>query len=268
MTHARETPHGDSRGGSAFPGRLVVDEGVSRIAKPFSTRLRGRARSIVIACAPDMEFVYVVKRYDLFELSFPHGFVACSEAPGEVASWVERIRERGFFIERRAAERDSSFKQIIPYCLVTTGEDLFLLHRFGTQGEKRLHDKLSIGVGGHINPVDVGPDADVLDAGSQRELLEELRFETGFRREVIGIINDESTSVGSVHFGIVYRVRAENRDVSVRETDQMGGGFRPLAEMRQTFERERPRFETWSSLILDRIDDALAAPAGDLGTTR
>jgi predicted NUDIX family phosphoesterase len=221
----------------------------------------------VIACAPEMEFVYVVKRYDLFELSFPHGFVACSEAPADVARWVERIRERGFFVERRAAERDSSMKQIIPYCLVTTGDDLFVLHRFGTQGEKRLHDKLSIGVGGHINPVDTG-DADVLDAGTQRELLEELRFETGWRREVIGIINDESTSVGSVHFGIVHRVRADSREVAVRETDQMGGGFQALPELRSTFERERHRFETWSSLILDRIDDALAAPAGDIAARR
>src|SRR5262249_26963174 len=152
-------------------------------------------------------------RYDLFDLSFPHGFVACSEAPADVARWVERIRERGFFVERRAAERDSSMKQIIPYCLVTTGDDLLVLHRLGTQGEKRLHDKLSIGVGGHINPVDTDASADVLDAGTQRELLEELRFETGYRREVIGIINDESTSVGSVHFGIVHRVRAESRDV-------------------------------------------------------
>jgi predicted NUDIX family phosphoesterase len=203
-----------------------------------------------------MEFVYVVKRYDLFDLAFPHGFVASSEEAEEVGRYLSRIRERGFFMERRAAERDSSFKQIIPYCLVTAGDELFLLRRAGTQGEARLHGKLSIGVGGHINPVDTG--ADVMDAGSQRELLEELRFETGFQRAVAGIINDESTPVGSVHFGIVYRVQPETRDVSVRETEQMSGGFVPLPELLSRFSRERDRFETWSSLILDRAAAALA----------
>lgn len=207
-----------------------------------------------------MEFVYVVKRYDLFDLAFPHGFMSYSEAGLEIGRYMDRIRERGFFLERRAAERDSSFKQIIPYCLVTTGDEMFLLHRFGTQGETRLHDKLSIGVGGHINPVDTG--GDILEKGSERELLEELRFETGYRREVVGVINDESTPVGSVHFGIVYRVRPESRDVAVRETDQMGGGWVALPELRRVFEAERPRFETWSSLILDRIGDALGRPAG------
>ena len=52
-----------------------------------------------------MEFVYVVKRDDLFDLSFPHGFVAARD-DGRVAQWSERIRERGFFVERRQAERD------------------------------------------------------------------------------------------------------------------------------------------------------------------
>ncbi len=204
-----------------------------------------------------MEFVYVVKRYDLFDLTFPHGFLSCSESQGEIDRYVGRIRESGFFMERRAAERDSSFKQIIPYCLVTTGEELFLLHRCGTQAEERLHDKLSIGVGGHINPIDTG--TDILEAGSKRELLEELRFETSFQSKVVGIINDESTPVGSVHFGIVYRVQSKSRDVAVRETDQMEGGFNDIGELKRLFEAQRSRFETWSSLILARLDDALGA---------
>jgi len=73
-----------------------------------------------------MEFVYVVKRYDLFDRSFPHGFVA---TPETVAQWTRRIREKGFYLERRQAELDSSFKQIIPYTLVMHGDEILLLRR-------------------------------------------------------------------------------------------------------------------------------------------
>src|SRR5678816_1152626 len=81
-----------------------------------------------------MEFVYVVKRYDLFDRSFPHGFVT---EPDAVAEWTLRIRERGFFLERRQAEQDSSFKQIIPYTLVLHGEQVLLLRRLAQGGEAR-----------------------------------------------------------------------------------------------------------------------------------
>ena len=107
-----------------------------------------------------MEFVYVVKRYDLFDLSFPHGFAGLDDGPDrrghsrQFATWTGRIREKGFFVERRWAEHDSSFKQVIPYTVVTHGDEVLLLKRLEQGGEARLHGKLSIGVGGHINPVD------------------------------------------------------------------------------------------------------------------
>src|SRR5678815_2630551 len=81
-------------------------------------RFQGAREPGIIAT---MEFVYVVKRYDLFDRSFPHGFVT---EPDAVAEWTRRIRERGFFLERRQAEQDSSFKQIIPYTLVLHGEQV------------------------------------------------------------------------------------------------------------------------------------------------
>ena len=68
-----------------------------------------------------MEFVWVVKREELFDLSFPHGFVP-SAGNEEVARYLDRIRDRGFFLERRRAEVDSSFKQIIPYAIFRHGD--------------------------------------------------------------------------------------------------------------------------------------------------
>ena len=214
-----------------------------------------------------MEFVYVVKRYDLFDLSFPHGFTG--EGPGEaarVAEWTARIRAKGFFVERRWAEADSSFKQVIPYTVVTHGvgadERVLLLERKAAGGEVRLHGKLSIGVGGHINPVD-GPvdgqaagqeaEADVLDAGCRRELEEELNFDTSYEVHAVGAINDESGDVGSVHFGLVNVARCATPAVAIRETDMLEGRFVALDELERLAAEEGGRFETWSALIVPHL---------------
>ena len=203
-----------------------------------------------------MEFVYVVKRYDLFDLSFPHGFVAAAEDQ-RVAAWNDRIQSRGFFVERRWAEQDSSFKQVIPYVLVTHGDEVLLLQRKDTGGEARLHGKLSIGVGGHINPVDGVDGADVLEQGCRRELEEELAMDTAFRLEPRGVINDESGDVGSVHFGLVAVARCETPDVSIREVDQLEGSFIGRAALKELAAREPERFETWSALIIEHLDAVL-----------
>ena len=208
-----------------------------------------------------MEFVYVVKRYDLFDRSFPHGFVT---EPAAVAEWTRRIRDRGFFLERRQAEQDSGFKQIIPYTLVLHGEQVLLLRRLAKGGEARLHGKLSIGVGGHINPIDgVVPGAagaagaDLLDAGCRRELEEEIEIRCPYALQPVGIINDDASDVGSVHFGLVNLARCERPDVGIRESEVLEGSFVDRAELEELASAEGGRFETWSALIIERLDEAL-----------
>lgn len=204
-----------------------------------------------------MEFVHVVKRYELFDLSFPYGFVPADDG-SVVATYLDRIRRHGFFVERRHAELDSSLKQIIPYALVCAPAGVLVLRRLRAQAEARLHDKLSIGVGGHINPIDGA--TDVLEASLARELDEELHLPAEWTSKAIGVINDESNDVGSVHFGIVYRVDVPTDDVSVRENDKMDGTLTDPAELAKLHDTSPERFETWSELIL-RHRDAVLAPA-------
>ncbi len=195
-----------------------------------------------------MEFVYVVRRYDLFDLSFPHGFRRPWEVP--LATWLERIRARGFFVERRHAEKDSALKQIIPYCVLLRDGEVFLLRRRPKGGESRLFHKLSIGVGGHINPVDDVDD--ILASGLRREIDEEIEVAVGYEAEPLGVINDESEEVGSVHFGLVYGVRPCG-EVRIRETEQLTGEWTGRAAVLDRLRAERGAFESWSALILDRL---------------
>jgi len=198
-----------------------------------------------------LEFVLVVPRARLFDDHYPHGFEPFP--PGGRERVIERIREHGFFVERRHAERDPSLKQVIPYALFEREGALFLMRRLPKGGEARLHGKLSVGVGGHINPVDGAEDA--LAAGLRREVEEEVAVDGPWTAEPLGILNDDATPVGAVHFGLVYRVRPAG-DVQVREKDALEGTFTPREEVLRLLRDERPRFETWSALLLD----GLAAP--------
>ncbi len=216
-----------------------------------------------------MEFVYVVERARLFDLSFPHGFVAAAgsvELRNGAADRIARIRAHGFFVERRAAEQNSAWKQVIPYVVVRRADTLLLLERKKKQGEVRLHGKLSIGVGGHINPIDLDgsgagsePPRDVVLEGLKRELEEELDVKGPLDVRAAGFLNDDATDVGAVHYGLVAVADARNATVAIRETELMEGRFVTRSELQELHRTQRERFETWSSLLIDQLDAVLAA---------
>ena len=221
-----------------------------------------------------MEFVYVVRRFDLYPHGFPHGLVLPgADAIGDLRT---RIRHHGFFVERRHAETDATLKQVIPYCVVLRGDDVFLTERTARGGESRLHGKRSVGIGGHVNPPDdtcgtvrdptPAGKADVVARALDRELDEELEFSGGRSTRVVGVLNDDSTDVGSVHFGLVAVVRTQ-AEVHVRETDVLTGGFTVRSDWSWMLRAERERFETWSAFVLDRWDDLLVAAAPDRPST-
>jgi predicted NUDIX family phosphoesterase len=179
-----------------------------------------------------------------------------TEVPGGTAfSGVRRTDEAAFaalraataahgrYVDRPVAEESPHLKQLIPYVVVRDGGRVFLMERTDAGGDARLHRKASIGVGGHLNPVDDGQDP--LDAGLRREWSEELiaDWEPEFR--LIGLLNDDSNPVGSVHLGVVFEVKAAGRPVDVLETQKLSGRMATPAEVAEAW----PRLETWSQLV-------------------
>jgi predicted NUDIX family phosphoesterase len=149
----------------------------------------------------------------------------------------------GRFIDRPQAEESPEWKQLIPYVVLRDGEAVFLMERTDAGGDARLHRKASIGVGGHINPIDEGGDA--LTLGLMREWREELVADWEPQFQLVGLLNDDSNPVGSVHLGVVYSVEAEGRPVTVRETHKLTGRFVARAEVFAAWDR----METWSQLV-------------------
>jgi predicted NUDIX family phosphoesterase len=163
------------------------------------------------------------------------------------------VARQGRYLDRPIAEDDPTHKQLIPYVVVRDGEWVFLMERTDAGGDRRLHGKASIGVGGHLNPVDEGEDA--LMAGLRREWSEELVADWVPDFRLIGLLNDDSNPVGAVHLGVVFAVEADGRAVEVRERDKLTGAFVPPASVSAAWDR----LETWSQLVAEAI--GLAAPA-------
>lgn len=218
-----------------------------------------------------MEFVYVVSRDELFPDCYPQGlarFTAGESERGlgstlERAQVLERIDKHGFFVERPYAERSPHLKQVIPYTVVVLedaerGPLVLVVRRLPQGGEQRLVGKLSIGIGGHINPVDNDDDQHVAESGAIRELEEEL-FLSGERRvEAIGLINDDSNPVGAVHVGLVQVLYlGANGSVRVREEDVLEGTLVPPSELQRQLE-EGANFETWSRMLVENLDELLS----------
>jgi predicted NUDIX family phosphoesterase len=153
------------------------------------------------------------------------------------------VRAHGVFVDRPVAEEDPSRKQLIPYVVVRDRGAVFLMERTSAGGDPRLHRKASIGVGGHLNPVDDG--ADPLMAGLLREWEEELETDWEPEFRLVGLLNDDSNPVGSVHLGVVFTVEAAARPVAVREHDKLSGHMAGAAEVLAAWDR----LETWSQLV-------------------
>lgn len=213
-----------------------------------------------------MEFVWVVPRRAIFPTVAPYGLLAL-----DAAALEERVlgpcRGHGYFVERRWAEEHPECKQPIPYVAVQRGGELLCLTRLASQGERRLHGKRSVGVGGHVNPCDAeGGLERLFEAACRRELHEELVLphQAELKLRPVGLLNDDTTAVGAVHIGLVFALDAADFPVSIRETSAMIGGFEPLADLRRLAEAQDSPFETWSTLLLRSGALARAASAGAL----
>lgn len=166
--------------------------------------------------------------------------------PAGEADLAALIRREGSFRPRSEMEADPAWKQVIPYPVLRDGDSWFLMRRTKAGGDARLHDRYSIGVGGHVNPEDGGLDGE-LTAALEREWHEELvvDFVPAFR--FVGLLNDDTTPVGQVHLGLVYEGDAAGRPVAIRETDKLSGAFVPAAEVAAVSDR----LETWSRIAFE-----------------
>ena len=172
--------------------------------------------------------------------------LASSFDPASAQALIEVANRTRLFRPRSEVEQDETVKQIIPYVCIRCGESYVLLQRTSKQSEARLHNKFSLGIGGHINDAEQSA-ADLVDAGLQRELSEEISLTSGYTLTPLGVIYDSTTPVGRVHLGVVYELEACDQTFTLNEPDLMSARWVSSAELAAF----RDRMETWSQILFD-----------------
>ncbi|MFH0889726.1 MAG: NUDIX domain-containing protein [Candidatus Aenigmatarchaeota archaeon] len=184
------------------------------------------------------ERVLVVKAQELKTIAIDAGF---SEFDKNLFATICKNR---FFVDRDKAENNETLKQIIPYCIVVNNSKIVVVKR-KNPGEKRLKDLLSIGIGGHINPVD--DTGDVYENAARRELNEELKTDKILSLEPVGFLNLDDIPVNRVHLGLVYVARVAG-NVEVIDSG-LEGELKNIAEIATLSDK----MEGWSRELAKAI---------------
>ena len=177
------------------------------------------------------------------------------------------ILHEGMFIDREQAERDTKYKQIIPYIVVRKpshvpplegqqGPEVLCYTRTKLSGEQRLVGKQSIGFGGHVEEHDGKSPLLCLSRAVTREIEEEVSFPDNVTHDFPAfgcLVNDDTTDVGQVHLGLLYMldIKEEKQDarLNISSPDDNISDIRwskPAA-------LDPALFETWSQIVLKHV---------------
>ena len=165
---------------------------------------------------------------------------------------MDKLLLHGVFRPRNILEEDSSYKQIIPYAVICYGNEVYMFRRLNKQTEARLHNKCSLGVGGHMNPYGHKINTDYLHHELEREMHEEVKLGEGCEivdMKPVGFINDDLSEVGKVHLGVLYLITVSNNHIEINETEKMTGEWVAISDLAKYYSN----METWSQLYCKLI---------------
>ncbi|MBN2715839.1 MAG: hypothetical protein JXX14_08285 [Deltaproteobacteria bacterium] len=174
--------------------------------------------------------------------------------------YISEIMKAGnnHFHLRIDAESDPSIKQIIPYVVFKCGDEVFSYVRGKKAGETRLVGNRSIGIGGHVNPIDrqtadadnISEDMATYIEAVKREIEEEVIVEGEFEPKIVALLNDDSNEVGTVHFGVIHVCELTDKGVRKKEQQITESGFVKIADLAGP---RRDELESWSQIAIDLL---------------
>jgi len=193
------------------------------------------------------EEILVIERKRIEQVGMFHGLVLDVEPYLEVVfSGVPQFKPRP------QMETNPDFKQLIPYVIMRCNGRYLTYLRGKRAGEKRLVGNRSIGIGGHINPVDdmsLFSFRDTYLNAVKREVEEEINLQTGYTDRIVALLNDDTNEVGQVHLGVVHLWTLDTEDVTRKEQMINQLTFMSMEELMAV----RDEMETWSQLCLDGL---------------
>jgi predicted NUDIX family phosphoesterase len=200
----------------------------------------------------DNQLIMVVKREKLFNDNHFQGF-----SLAERVDFKERVLSNFQYLSRKEVETDNNYKQPISYVIFFNRENktIFAYQRAEKEEdskEKRLHGKWSLGIGGHIDKEEDEKD-DPIEESVLKEIEEEVEAKIK-EIELVGYINDDSNSVGEVHFGFLYLAETEEnvfpRGREIKDSKMIT--IEEILDMENHCE-----IESWSKIVLPFLKDIL-----------
>lgn len=178
----------------------------------------------------------------------------------EVERYLPVVTSRShlLYLNRSEAEQDRGYKQLIPYVLLICNDQLLRYRRGKGGAETRLHGLYSVGIGGHISEEDHGLFS--RDIGYHEGMLREVREEVAIeqvKEATVAVINDDSTEVGYVHFGVVHIMQVASEAAAGGRSGIVSPEFIPIAEAVEN----ASSYESWSRFCLENLDTLIAKAA-------
>ncbi|MDN5338850.1 MAG: hypothetical protein PWQ20_1920 [Thermotogaceae bacterium] len=200
----------------------------------------------------EKEKILVVPTADLLKiLDFKEGLVKV-----DLENIKALVREKGAFKDRNLVETNERFRQVIPYIVLKSNGKYLVVRRLETQGEKRLHNKYSMGIGGHINTDDLSEEDiwNAVENGLKRELMEEVNITPEGEFEFLGVINDISSPVSRVHFGLCYILQCQFHGIN--EKDKFEEMWLEESELSDKIDK----MEGWSKIVVEYLLKSKTSP--------
>jgi len=185
-----------------------------------------------------------------------HGF---SETVSSEVLMSSLYEAGAWFGPRAVLEKDENYLQIIPYNVLVRDNKVVRYKRTSSGGENRLHDKYSIGIGGHIDLSDAQEDdegrfsfEETIRGAAIREIEEEFSGVKATLKRWCGLLFDDSNEVGRVHLGVVGVWQIEGDDEVKSGEDAIANVDTPFISELMS---DDPSWETWSALLIQFVQN-------------
>ncbi|MFP4568049.1 MAG: NUDIX domain-containing protein [Candidatus Woesearchaeota archaeon] len=198
------------------------------------------------------QLIMVVKTKVLLGQNTFQGF-----KPQNQEDFETKILKNYEFIKRGIAEEDPNYKQPIAYAIILNPQTkkIFTFQRAKKDKnytEKRLQGKWALGVGGHIEKID-DDSKNPIYASMLREINEEVNIHGKITPKIIGYINDDSNSVGKVHFGIIYIIQTDAEIITPKDAEMESGKLITMNELEQLVLSRDEQIEEWTKIALNPL---------------
>ncbi len=172
--------------------------------------------------------------------------------PWDSADWLLDAAESGMtWLPRWEAEMSADFVQPIPCALVLGTDSGFHVFRRVKGGRLDLSDRLTLVVGGHIEPdLGVNDFSGLVTNTLRREIDEELDVTLHRPVNPVGVVIDYASPASSRHIGIVHEVVAES-SVKPLATEEFAPRSKYAGRKCEPGEINslRSNLDPWSSII-------------------